>query len=671
MRRRSEIPERHPQAAAHDVGVERLIALYRAMLLPRVIEEKMARMIRQGRLSKWFSGIGQEAISAGVVCSVRQDDILFPAHRNLGVFAARVDLLTLFRQLLGKAEGFTNGRDRTFHFGVPAANVVGMISHMCAMLPVADGCALAQQLDGTGRIAVAFAGDGASSEGDFHEALNLAAVWKLPVLFVLENNRYSISTPSSQQYAAATLADRAVGYGMPGIAADGNDVVEVSRVVADSAARARNGGGPTLIELHTFRMRGHEEASGAKYVPDEVLAEWAGKDPIARHERLLLERGALDEAGQRDLRQSLVQVVDRLVDEAEQTPLPASTPERELQDVFFVNDALPTADAGDAEIEMRYVDAVRDALRVGMQRNPRTLLLGLDIAEYGGVFKATEGLLAEFGRDRVRNTPTMESGPLGAALGLALYGFVPIVEIQYADFLTCGFTQIVENIAKTRYRWGGPIRVVIRAPTGGSVTGGPFHSQNVEAWFANVAGLKIVAPATARDAKGLLLAALEDHNPVLCLEHKFLYRTVAERVPSGHFIVPIGRARIARPGRTASIVTYGVGVPWALDAAATFAEEGIDLEVIDLRSLIPWDVETVLASVRRTNRALVLHEAQLTGGFGGEIASTIGQLAFNDLDAPVARVGGLDTPVPFAKPLEEIFSAKSRLTQAIRDLVAY
>jgi 2-oxoisovalerate dehydrogenase E1 component len=654
---------------------ERLRELHRALLLPRLIEEKALLLLRQGRLSKWFSGMGQEAIAVGVTAALREDDWILPMHRNLGVFTGRgLDLGRLFRQLFGKDGGFTRGRDRTFHFGVPERHIVGMISHLGAMLPVADGLALGSQLAGTRRVAAAFTGDGSTSEGDFHEALNLAAVWKLPVLFVIENNQYGLSTPVSEQYACRDLADRASGYGMPGLVVDGNDLLAVYRAVEEAAARARRGGGPALLEFKTFRMRGHEEASGTAYVPRQLFEEWAGRDPVVRFERLLLERGVITAAERDAVRAELKPRIDALVDEALAAPDPVSTPERERGDVLApsgvrAQEPLPDQVAGAPE--RRYVDAIADALREGMRTNPRVLLLGQDIAEYGGVFKVTEGFVEEFGKARVRNTPIIESGAIGAALGLTLEGFVPVVEMQFGDFISCGFNQIVNNLAKTHYRWGARVPVVVRTPVGGGVGAGPFHSQNVEAWFTHVAGLKVVAPATPYDAKGLLLAALEDGNPVLYLEHKFLYRSAKGPVPPGRYAVPIGRAQVARAGSDATIVTYGVGVSWALEAADRLAAEGRSIEVIDLRTLLPWDQEAVVGSVRRTGRALVLHEAPATGGFGGEIAAAIGSAAFEWLDAPVARLGGLDIPVPFSKALEEIYSPRPRLLDTLRALLTY
>jgi 2-oxoisovalerate dehydrogenase E1 component len=652
---------------------DRMRRLYRALLLPRLIEEKALLLLRQGRLSKWFSGMGQEAIAVGVTFALEADDWILPMHRNLGVFTTRsVDLGRLFRQLFGKDGGFTKGRDRTFHFGLLEKRIVGMISHLGATVPVADGLALAAQLRGERRVAATFSGDGGTSEGDFHEAVNLAAVWKLPVLFVIENNQYGLSTPVTEQYACADLADRGIGYGIPGVVVDGNDVLAVVEAVGRAAVRARNGDGPTLLEFKTFRMRGHEEASGTDYVPKHLFEEWGRKDPVARFEQWLLTRGLLDEPTRDKLRADLKPVIDGLVDEALAAPDPVSSAERELADVYAPSALVVTEpEASAPAAERRYVDAIQDGLREVMRRRRETVLLGQDIAEYGGVFKVTEGFVEEFGKARVRNTPIIESGAVGAALGLALDGFRPMIEMQFGDFITCGFNQIVNNLAKTHYRWGAAVPVVVRVPIGGGTGAGPFHSQNVEAWFTHVAGLKVVAPATPSDAKGLLTAAFEDGNPVLYLEHKLLYRSARERVPSGWYTLPLGQARVAREGTDATIVTYSAGVTWALEAAERLATEGRTVEVIDLRTLLPWDRETVLRSVRKTGRALVLHEAPTTGGFGGELAAVIAAEAFDALDAPVSRVGALDTPVPFSKALEEVFSPRARVLPALRELLAY
>ncbi len=627
----------------------------------------MLLLLRQGTLSKWFSGIGQEAVAVGVATALEPDDAILPMHRNLGVFTARgLSLTDLFRQLLGRDNSLTRGRDRSFHFGSPPHHIIGMISHLAAMLPVACGVGLAYRLRGERRVVAAFTGDGAASQGDVHESLNLAAVWKLPVIFCLENNQYALSTPFEQQCSVADLAGRAAGYGIPGVVCDGNDVLAVRAAVREAAGRARGGDGPTLIEFKTFRVRGHEEASGTAYVPPEQIEEWKRKDPVDRladrvppgeRERLLHELDAL---------------VQRALEEALATPRPGSNPERELSDVYVpptaVSPLLEPGQLSTSTRELRYVDALREGMRQALTSHPRCLIMGQDVGHYGGVFKATEGLLEEFGPERVRNTPLIESGAVGAALGLALEGFLPIVEMQFGDFISCAFNQIVNNLAKTRYRWGPGVGVVVRAPVGGGTGAGPFHSQNVEAYFANVAGLKIVAPSTPHDAKGLLLSAVADGNPVLFLEHKLLYRSLKGPVPVGVYGVPIGSARVVRPGSAATVVTYGVGVQWALEAVEQL---GVEVEIVDLRTLLPWDRETVLGSVRKTGRCLVLHEAPLTGGFGGELAASIGQHAFEWLDAPVMRLGSLDTPVPFARELEEVFSARRGLVDALRDLLAY
>jgi 2-oxoisovalerate dehydrogenase E1 component len=664
--------------AAGELSDDELAGLYRALLLPRAIEDKMLALLRRGQLSKWFSGIGQEAISVGLVAALRPDDWILPVHRNLAVFTGRgLDLGVLFRQLLGREGGVTGGRDRTFHFGTLDHHVVGMISHLGAMAPVADGLALAARLRGEDRVAAVLVGDGATSEGDVHEAMNLAAVWKLGVLFVVENNHWGLSTPVSEQYACAHLVDRAAGYGMAGEIVDGNDVVAVRDAVTRAAARARAGRGPTLLECKTFRMRGHEEATGNDYVPAAQLAAWVARDPIARMEARLDARGALGPAERAELAAEVRAAVDALVADALTAPEPTTEPAEEETRAYAPPDPIrraavsPSSPPGHAP-EARYLDAVNDALRTALAADERVVLLGQDIAAFGGVFKATEGLLDAFGAERVRNTPIIESGAIGAALGLALDGFRPVVEMQFADFVSCGFNQLVNNVATTRYRWGAPVPVVVRLPVGGGLGAGPFHSQNVEAWFCHVSGLKVVAPATAADAKGLLLAALDDGNPVLVLEHKKLYRSARGPVPAGHHVEPIGRARIARPGSEATVVTYGAGVAWALAAAeAVAAEGGAEVEVVDLRTLRPWDRDTVLDSVRRTSRALVVHEAPLTGGFGAEIAAVIGEEAFAWLDAPVGRVGGTDSPIPFAPTLERSWSAEGRVLPALRALLAF
>ena len=656
------------------------IALYRALRLPRTVEDKMLRLIRQSRISKWFSGYGQEAIAVGCAWALEERDWLLPMHRNLGVWTTRgVPLRPLFCQMMGREGGFTNGRDRTFHFGLPERRIVGMISHLAAMLPVADGLGLAAQLRGEDGVALAFTGEGATREGDFHEALNLASVWKLPVIFVVENNGYGLSTPTSEAVPVADIADAAAGYGMAGEVVDGNDVQAVIASVQTAERRARGGQGPTLLEMKTFRVRGHKEASGTTYVPPELIESWQARDPIDRY-RTVLEAQGIDPAALDAIDAELEAEIEDVAEWALTQPEVTGTADAEHAAVYA-----PTAPASvatgrtseteaepvKAEADVRFIDALSAGLGDALDADPTTVLMGQDVAEYGGVFKVTAGFLDRFGADRIRNTPIIESGALGCAFGLALDGFRPVVKMQYADFITCGFNQIVNNLATTRYRWGSPVPVTIRAPFGGGIGAGPFHSQSPEAWFCHVPGLKVVVPGTPGDAKGLIRSAIEDDNPVLVFEHKALYRSLRGPVPVGDHRVPLGVAEVARAGTDLTIVTWGVGRTWALALADDLAPEH-SVEVIDLRTLVPWDRDAVLASVERTGRLLVLHEAGRTGGFGAEIAAEIAEAAFAHLDAPPVRVGGADLPIPFSKALEsEIYSATARLENSARRVLAY
>jgi 2-oxoisovalerate dehydrogenase E1 component len=646
--------------------------LYRALRLPRTIEEKMLRLIRQNRLAKWFSGYGQEAIAVGCAWALDARDVILPMHRNLGVWTGRgVPLDRLFCQLMGKEGGFTNGRDRTFHFGTLEHRIVGMISHLAAMLPVATGFGLASQLKDERFVACAFVGEGATREGDFHEALNLAAVWKLPVLFVVENNQYGLSTPTADAMAVEDIADAAVGYGMAGEVVDGNDVLAVIDAVRRAAERGRAGDGPTLLETKTFRMRGHEEASGTKYVPDALFDAWAARDPLLQYRTTALAEGWLTEEEIDKIDAALGSEVEDVAEWALGQPAVESDAATERAALFAPATTTTMAPEG-PQTEKRFIDAVQDGLRQAFEADERVLLMGQDVAEYGGVFKVTQGFVEQFGRARVRNTPIIESGALGCAMGLALEGFKPVVEMQYADFITCGFNQIVNNLGTTHYRWGAPLNVTIRAPFGGGIGAGPFHSQSPEAWFAHAPGLKVVIPGTPADAKGLLLAAIDDPNPVLFFEHKHLYRSLKGEVPDAPYTVALGEARVVRPGADLTLVTWGVGVRWAQDEAAHWSTKGVEIEVVDLRTLVPWDRTTVLESLAKTNRLLVLHEAQRTAGFGAEVAAQLVEEGFEHLDAPPVRIASEDLPVPFSKGLEaEIYSAHGKLRAGIERVLSY
>ena len=644
-----------------------LLELYQQLVKPRLIEEKMLNLLRQGRISKWFSGIGQEAIAVGASCALLPDELIFTMHRNLGVFTVRdLPLDRLFCQWQGKNRGYTNGRDRSFHFGAPEHHIVGMISHLGPQLSLAGGVALAHKLRRENRVSLAFTGEGGTSEGEFHEALNVAAVWKLPVIFVIENNGYGLSTTTQEQYACKNLVDRAAGYGIRSAQIDGNNILDVYRTIQKVAAEMREHPEPFLLECMTFRMRGHEEASGTKYVPKALMDEWAEKDPLRNYENWLLENGVLTETKKESIHQQYKEEILAAVDIMFQEPEPEADTQKELADVYAPAPQ-PIAATGEYT-EKRFIDALTDGLQEAMERHPELVLMGQDIAEYGGVFKITDGFVKKFGKERVRNTPLCESAILGIGLGLSIQGIKSMVEMQFADFVSCGFNQIVNNLAKIHWRWGQQADMVVRMPTGGSMGAGPFHSQSNEAWFTHVPGLKVVYPSTPEDAKGLLLAAFEDPNPVLFFEHKALYRSISGQVPAGFYTTPIGKARQVRTGHQVSILTYGLGVRWAEQVTE---EMGLDTDIVDLRSLVPLDYEAITASVQRTNRVLILHEDTLFGGIGGEVAAWISEHLFEQLDAPVMRAGSLDTPVPFALPLEQNFFPLKRMKAQLEKLVQY
>lgn len=644
--------------------------LYVDLLRPRMIEEKMLILLRQGKISKWFSGIGQEAISVGLALALQPDEYILPMHRNLGVFTSRkLPLDRLFSQWQGTARGYTKGRDRSFHFGTNDHYIVGMISHLGPQNGVADGIALGSMLKQQPKVTAVFNGDGGTSEGDFHEAVNVAAVWDLPVLFVIENNGYGLSTPASEQFRCESFADKGPGYGIEGVSIDGNNVLEVYDTFRTQAERIRRNPRPVLVECRTFRMRGHEEASGTKYVPQALMDQWAKKDPLENYEQYLLAEKVIDAAFAGAARKGIKEEIDNALEIAFAETLPVADTATELRDVYTPFRQTPVEPTSGKSSSRRFIDAISDGLRQSMERFDNLVLMGQDIADYGGVFKITEGFVKRFGKDRVRNTPLCESAIVGAGLGLSIQGMKSMVEMQFADFVTEGFNQIVNNLAKSHWRWGQSADVVVRMPTGAGTAAGPFHSQSNEAWFFHTPGLKIVYPSNPYDAKGLLCAALEDPNPYLYFEHKFLYRSIADEIPDDYYTVPVGKARLVKEGAGLSIITYGMGVHWAIE---TLAEMGdVHADVVDLRTLLPWDQEAVAHSVRKTGRVLILHEDTLTGGIGAELSAWINEHCFQSLDAPVMRVASLDTPVPFAPTLERNFLPKSRLKGKIAELLRY
>ena len=644
--------------------------LYESLLFPRLIEEKMLILLRQNKISKWFSGIGQEAISVGITQALQKDEYILPMHRNLGVFTGRdMPFEKLFAQWQGTPAGYTKGRDRSFHFGTNEHHIVGMISHLGPQNGVADGIALASKLKGEKKVTVVFNGDGGTSEGDFHEGINVAAVWDLPVIFVIENNGYGLSTPSNEQFRCKQFIDKAIGYGIEGVQVDGNNVLEVYDKVLALAEKLRDNPRPILLECITFRMRGHEEASGTKYVPKELMDAWAKKDPVENFEKYLTEQGVIEATYIDAVRKRLKKEIEDGLATAFEEKHPEASTERELADVYAPFKQVVIEPATEKESAKRFIDAISDGLRQSMERFDNLVLMGQDIAEYGGVFKITEGFVEKFGKARVRNTPLCEAAIVGTGLGLSVKGMKAMVEMQFADFVTEGFNQIVNNLAKTHWRWGQPADVVVRMPTGAGTAAGPFHSQSNEAWFFHTPGLKIVYPSNPYDAKGLLCAALEDPNPVMYFEHKLMYRTLKDFIPDDYYTVEIGKAKRVREGSSISIITYGMGVHWATEILDTLPD--VDADVIDLRSLLPWDKDAVFESVKKTSRVLVLHEDTLTGGVGAEIAAWINENCFQYLDAPVMREASLDTAIPFAPTLEQNFLPKVRLKAKIESLLNY
>ncbi len=689
---------------------------YAFMKLARDLDSRFESLLLTGRVSKWYSEVGNEATTAAAGLAIEPGDALCTLHRDLAAILAlyldpgrtfpgfgftagpwegrRPDPGTLLHrlccQLLGRGEGFSAGVERSFHYGFldPDAGIlhVGMISHLGAMIPVAAGCAFVARREGRGRLAINFIGDGGTSTGDFHEALNMAAVWKLPLVLVIENNRYAFATPAGQQYAAERLSDRAVGYGIAGETVDGNDPDAMAAALGRAADRARGGGGPTLIEAMLGRMRGHSEGDDSlKVVPRDELDRYLEDDPVPAYRRRLLADGAADEATVERLEARVTELVESSIEAALAAPLPdaatarrpvfAPAPAADRQAVRA--ESLPPARlagrswGGGGDGAVTYVEAINQALAEELERDPAVVLMGQDIAAFEGAFRATRQLHARW-PERVLDTPIAESGTLGLAAGAALLGTRPVVEMQFADFVSCGFNQLVNVAAKLYYRWQVPCPLVVRLPSGGGVGAGPFHSQNPEGWFAQVPGLKVVCPATAVDAKALLKAAVRDPNPVLFFEHKFLYRRVKEVLPAGDLLGEIGRARVLRQGRHLTLVGYGVATWTCLEAAAALAGQGIEAEVVDLRTLVPLDEEAVLASLRRTGRVLVVHEAPRTLGFGAEVAARLADAGFAWLDAPLRRVTHDDRPSPYAKNLEQaLLPTRERVVAAARELAAF
>ncbi len=648
---------------------EQLLDLYTKLLKPRLIEEKMLILIRQGKVSKWFSGIGQEAISVGVAAVLHRDEYILPMHRNLGVFTGRdIPLYRLFSQWQGKANGFTKGRDRSFHFGTQEYKIIGMISHLGPQLGVADGIALAHKLRKEGKVTAVFTGEGATSEGDFHEALNIAAVWELPVMFIIENNGYGLSTPTNEQYRCENLADKGIGYGMEAHIIDGNNMLEVYTKLEELATSMRENPRPVLLEFKTFRMRGHEEASGTKYVPQELMDAWAVKDPVENYRKFLKSEGVLTDDADSAIRAELKKEIDENYQQASAEPAIEASLEEELNDVYKPYRHEEVNPSSDME-NIRMIDAIQQGLRQSMERHDNLVIMGQDIAEYGGAFKITDGFVAQFGKDRVRNTPICESAIVSAGMGLSINGVKSVIEMQFADFVSTGFNPIVNYLAKVHYRWQENADVVVRMPCGAGVQAGPFHSQTNEAWFTKTPGLKVVYPAFPYDAKGLLATAINDPNPVMFFEHKALYRSSYQDVPKDYYTIPFGQAAMLKEGEDVTVITFGASVHWALETLDKNPD--IKADLIDLRTLQPLDTATIFQSVKKTGKVIILQEDSLFGGVASDISAMIMEQCFEYLDGPVKRVGSLESAIPFTKALEDQYLSKGRFEGALLELMAY
>jgi 2-oxoisovalerate dehydrogenase E1 component len=652
-----------------DLSDDILLSLYKKLLKPRMIEEKMLILIRQGKVSKWFSGVGQEAIAVGVTAVLKPEEYILPMHRNLGVFTSRdIPLYRLFSQWQGKANGFTKGRDRSFHFGTQEYKIIGMISHLGPQLGVADGIAVADKLKKNDHVTAVFTGEGATSEGDFHEALNIAAVWDLPVLFIIENNGYGLSTPTNEQYRCANLADKGVGYGIESHIIDGNNILDVYTQLSQLVASMRDNPRPVLLEFKTFRMRGHEEASGTKYVPQELMDAWAAKDPVDNYKNYLLSLGVLTAELDTEIRVAFKQEIDEHWAMATNEPEITAYYDKEMNDVYKPY-AFESIEPGSETQSIRFVDAITQGLKQSFDRHANLVMMGQDIAEYGGAFKISEGFVEAYGRERIKNTPICESAVVSAGMGLSINGCKAIVEMQFADFVSTGFNPIVNYLAKVHYRWQEHADVVVRMPCGGGTQAGPFHSQTNEAWFTKTPGLKVVYPAFPYDAKGLLATAINDPNPVLFFEHKQLYRSVYQDVPTNYYTLPFGKASLIKEGNMISIIAFGAAVHWAIEVLEKHPEISADL--IDLRTLQPLDTESIFASVRKTNKAIIVQEDTQFGGIASDISALIMEECFEYLDGPVQRVASLDSPIPFTKALEDQFMGKSRLEETLLACIAY
>ncbi len=654
------------------VPPEKLEEIYTTMRRIRSFEERTADLFQEGVVKGTaHSYVGEEAIASAVGSILRDDDYMASNHRGHGHCIAKgAKLDRMMAELMGRDTGYCHGLGGSMHIADMNLNILGANGIVGAAMPLSTGTALAAKLRGTDQVVVAFFGDGGSNQGIFHESLNLASVWKLPVLFICENNQYALSTSYKRTTSAAQISDRAIGYQVPGVTIDGNDPIEVYNVVEEAVARARAGEGPTLIECLTYRWGQHSlRANLNDPRPDKELKEWIARDPMKVIEKALLDNKVATRERLTEIGNDVKAELEDAVAFGKDSPEPNVAM---MEAAVYSPHATYTEPGPNTDRELSFPEALNEALAQEMASDDSVFVMGEDVGETGGIFTVTKGLIDRFGEERVRDTPISEATFVGCGVGAAIAGMRPVVEIQIFDFIALTMDMLVNQAAKFRYMLGGgpTVPLVVRGPQGGGIRMAAQHSQSLEAWFTHVPGLVVVAPSTPYDAKGLLVSAIRDDNPVIFLETKLSYVGAGGPVPEELYAIPIGKADVKRQGADITVLATMAMVPRALTAATQLAREGIDVEVVDPRTLRPLDEETILESVRKTNRLVIVHEAWQKGGFGAEVSALVVEKAFDYLDAPIQRVGARDVPMPYNDGLEvEVIPSIERIANTIREVM--
>ena len=650
---------------------EVLERMFSTMYRIRRFEEHTAELFQAGIVKGTaHSYIGEEAIATGACLNLNPDDYIGSNHRGHGHCIAKgADLKRMMAELMGRETGYCRGLGGSMHIADLELGILGANGIVAATMPLGTGAALAVKMRGGKQVVVSFFGDGGANQGIFHESLNLAAVWELPIVFLCENNHYALNTYYRQTTSVERIAERAKAYGIPGHTIDGNDVIAVYQTMGEAVERARAGKGPTLIEALTWRWGQHSMRANLREPRSmKEMEYWMDRDPLKHIEALLEQNGKGAKQRMKKVRAAVDQELDAAIEFGKESPEPDASV---LLASVYAPHAAHEEPAEAGERELTFTDALNEAMHQEMERDSEVFVMGEDVAETGGIFQITKGLVEKFGRARVRDTPISEATFCGTGVGAAICGMRPIIEVQIFDFVTLMMDMIVNQAAKFRYMLGGvpTVPIVIRGPQGGGIRLAAQHSQSLEAWFTHIPGLVVIAPSTPFDAKGLLTAAIRDDNPVIFLEHKLLYLGQTGPVPEAPYAIPIGKADIKRSGSDVTVVATQIMVSRALAAAAQLEREGISVEVIDPRTLRPLDEETILESVSRTHRLLIAHEACTNGGFGAEVSAMVNEKAFDDLDAPIRRVGALDVPMPFNDALERtVIPSQEKIADAIREM---